>query len=180
MAAAPLPHPPEGDPGGGHPRRGVLADRAAELAEVLTEEPFLRQLDLRTDAEFALGFRLPRTNLVAGDEHRAALGLGPDEYLLIGVAGAGAEPGHRSVVDVSAARTSLRVRDRRALNALCALDLHPRVFTPGCCAQTRLARVPVILWRLDADYRVLVSRSHAGHVATALLGARQANPGVAQ
>ncbi|GAB3682134.1 sarcosine oxidase subunit gamma [Saccharopolyspora tripterygii] len=178
MVAAPLPHPPAGEPGGGEVRRGVLADRAAELAEVLTEEPLLSQLDLRTDAEFALGFRLPRTNLVTGGEHRAALGLGPDEYLLIGVVGT--EPGHRSAVDVSAARTSLRLSDRNALQSLCALDLHPRAFAPGTCAQTRLARVPVILWRLGTDYRVLVSSSYAGHVATALLGARQATPGVAQ
>lgn len=159
-------------------RRSPLGHRAAELARVLVEEPFLRQLDVRTDAEFALGLRLPEVNRVTGDEHRAALGLGPDEHLLIGVTGT--EPGHRSLVDVSAARTTLRLHDREVLETLCSLDLHPGVFVPGHCAQTLVAGVPVILWRLDAGYRVLVRNSYAGHLATALLDARQVTSGVAQ
>lgn len=159
-------------------RRSPLQDRAAELAEVLVEEPFLTQLDVRTRAGTALGLRLPSPNRVTGDERRAALGLGPDEYLLIGVTGT--EPGHRSVVDVSAARTTLRLRDRDVLEALCSLDLHPRVFAPGCCAQTLLARVPVVIWCLDSGYRLLVRNSYAGHIASALLDARQSTSGVAQ
>jgi sarcosine oxidase, subunit gamma len=157
-------------------RRSPLHDRAAELAGVLVEEPFLPQLDVRTRAGTALGLRLPDPDHVTGDEHRAALGLGPDEYLLIGVTGT--EPGHRSVVDVSAARTTLRLRDRELLETLCSLDLDD--LTPGRCAQVPLARVPVILWPLETGYRVLVRNSFAGHVATALLDARQVTSGVAQ
>ena len=52
---------------------------------------------------------------------------------------------------------------RDLLAAGCGLDLHPRVFGPGRCAQTLLARVPVVLHQLsDApQYRVLVRRSYA-------------------
>ncbi|RRO18334.1 sarcosine oxidase subunit gamma [Saccharopolyspora rhizosphaerae] len=157
-------------------RRSPLHDRAAELADVLEEEPFLPQLDVRTRAGVAMGLQLPPTNHVTGDEHRAALGLGPDEYLLIGVTGT--EPGHRSVVDVSAARTTLRLHDRALLETLCPLDLD--ALTAGRCAQTLLARVPVVLWGLGADHRVLVRGSFAGHVASALLDARQVTSTVAQ
>ncbi|MDI2032840.1 sarcosine oxidase subunit gamma [Saccharopolyspora sp. TS4A08] len=157
-------------------RRSPLHDRAAELADVVVEEPFLPQLDVRTRAGTAFGLRLPEPGGVTGDEHRAALGLGPDEFLLVGVTGT--EPGHLGVVDVSAARTALRLRDREVLETLCSLDLDD--FVPGRCAQAPLARVPVILWRLDDACRILVRNSFAGHVASALLDARQVTSGVAQ
>ncbi|MFC7344428.1 sarcosine oxidase subunit gamma [Saccharopolyspora griseoalba] len=159
-------------------RHSPLEHRAAELAALrgqarLVEEPFLAQQNLRTDAAEAGGMRLPGPNRVTGDEHRAALWLGPDEWLLIGVT-AGTE--HRSAVDVSAARTTLRLRGpaaREVLAALCSLDLHPRVFGPGQVAQTSIARAQVVLWQLDAEptYRLLVRNSFAEHLAAALLDA---------
>lgn len=36
---------------------------------------------------------------------------------------------------------------RELLAKGCSLDLHPRVFRPGACAQTLLAQVPVLLYR---------------------------------
>jgi sarcosine oxidase subunit gamma len=59
------------------------------LANGLRELPFLAQLDVRTDA--------PRTSLptepntVAGDATRAALWLGPDEWLIVGPPGSEAQ-----------------------------------------------------------------------------------------
>ena len=57
----------------------------------------------------------------------------------------------------------------------CALDLHPRAFVPGRCAQTLLARAQVILEQLDDEpaYRLLVRGSFAGYVATWLLDAME-------
>ena len=43
-------------------------------------------------------------------------------------------------------------RDARALLAFgCALDLDPRHFGPGSCAQTMVARAGVIVWALGEE-----------------------------
>ncbi|MGP4019855.1 sarcosine oxidase subunit gamma [Saccharopolyspora sp. 5N708] len=186
-------------------RRSPLADRAAELAARstdgprgvrLAEEPFLTQVNLRVHAgspavariEHALDLALPHhePNLVSGDEHGAALWLGPDEWLLV------APDGHAdqliasvrtamsdslgSTVDVSANRTTLRLSGpmaRAALEKICSLDLHPRAFTPGHCAQTMLGRTQAILWQLTPEptYRILVRDSFANYLADLLLDA---------
>jgi heterotetrameric sarcosine oxidase gamma subunit len=131
----------------------------------LAEEAFLTQVDLRVPPanpamariERATGLVLPREpNRVAGDESNAALWLGPDEWLLIAPDGhaervnravrAALADSPGSVVDVSANRTTLRLSGtmaRQVLEKICALDLHPRAFHPGQCAQTLLGRTQV-------------------------------------
>jgi sarcosine oxidase, subunit gamma len=160
-------------------RRSPLAHRAAEFAALrgpvrLVEEPFRPQLNLRTRAGEALEMRLPGPNRVTGDEHLAALWLGPDEWLLFGTTRQPAA--YRSAVDVSAARTALRLHGAAArdlLSKLCSVDLHPRSFAPGHVAQTLVARVQVVVWQLDDEptYRLLVRNSFADHLAAALLDA---------
>jgi sarcosine oxidase subunit gamma len=131
----------------------------------------------------ALGTTLPAANAVAPATRGAVLWLGPDEVLVVGRDGAAAGlvaqltaalAGARgSVVDVSAARAGVEVAGERARDVLakgCSLDLHPRVFTPGRCAQTLLARANVIVWHLgenlyDGGYRVLTGASFAGYLA---------------
>ena len=116
-----------------------------------------------------------------------ALWLGPDEWLLVGAPGtqrelesriraaAGDEP--VSVTDVSAQRTTLLVAGPRARDLLahgCPLDLHPRVFGPGRCAQTPLGRTQVVLVARDepgAGFWVLVRSSFAGYLTDWLLDA---------
>ena len=76
-----------------------------------------------------------------------------------------------SVVDVSANRTALELSGpaaRSVLETSCSLDLHPRTFAAGRCAQTSLARIPVILHQLTEEprYRILVRPSFAIHLAT--------------
>lgn len=84
---------------------------------------------------------------------------------------------HVSVTDVSAQRTTLLVSGPRARDLLahgCSLDLHPRVFTPGGCAQTALARAQVVLVaraEARAGFWVLVRSSFAGYLADWLLDA---------
>jgi sarcosine oxidase subunit gamma len=82
---------------------------------------------------------------------------------------------HVSVTDVSAQRTALLVGGSRARDLLahgCALDLHPRVFGPGRCAQTMLARAHVVLAAREGDeFIVLVRSSFAGYLAAWLLDA---------
>jgi sarcosine oxidase subunit gamma len=65
------------------------------------------------------------------------------------------------------------------LAAGCALDLHPRAFGPGRCAQTLLARAAVILEQTSGEpaYRIYVRPSFAGYLADWL---RDAAPAPAQ
>jgi sarcosine oxidase subunit gamma len=55
---------------------------------------------------------------------------------------------------------------RAVLAQSTSLDLRPRVFGPGRCAQTGLARVPVILQQIDAmpRFRIFVRTSFAPYV----------------
>ncbi|MDP9481913.1 MAG: sarcosine oxidase subunit gamma, partial [Chloroflexota bacterium] len=84
--------------------------------------------------------------------------------------------GRGSVVDVSANRTTIRLAGPGARDVLergCSIDLHPRTFGPGRCAQTLLARAGVIIHQvsLEPEYRLLVRPSFAAYVATWLLDA---------
>ena len=63
------------------------------------------------------------------------------------------ELGNRAaVVDQSHGRAVLRLAGASARDVLakgCRLDLHPRVFTPGMCAQTVIAQIGVLLHQVD-------------------------------
>jgi sarcosine oxidase subunit gamma len=115
--------------------------------------------------------------------HGDCFGLGPDEWLLAGRPASradsllaledavGAEDG--AVVDLSASRVILELRGalaRDVLSSCCALDLHPRAFGPGQCAQTLLAKAPVLLCPLDPiAYRLFVRPSLAAYVVSWLV-----------
>jgi sarcosine oxidase, subunit gamma len=164
----------------------------------IRELPFLTQINLRIDPRgettmqrlgSLLGFALPLTpNSVASAGDRRALWLGPDEWLVVGdqdhgktieqslrdvLAGAAA-----SVADVSAGRTAVLIRGGQAQGLLeygIPIDLHPRVFVPGRCAQTVLAKAPVIIERSGEDaFHLHVRSSYANYVASWLLDAATA------
>ncbi|MFI9584178.1 sarcosine oxidase subunit gamma [Streptomyces sp. NPDC052236] len=176
--------------------RLAAATRASGGAVRLAELPFLTQVDIRLDAKgaaadavgLALGLQLPlepNTLVRAGD--LTALWLGPDEWLVVGPPGSqqdlesrvrgavGDEP--VSVTDVSAQRTTLLVAGPHARDLLahgCPLDLHPRAFGAGRCAQTTLARAQIVLVARDepsAGFWVLVRSSFAGYLTDWLLDA---------
>jgi sarcosine oxidase subunit gamma len=88
--------------------------------------------------------------------------LGPDEWMIVAAAGtetalatrlaAATAPHGGTVTDVTESRTTITVSGPRARDVLakgCPLDLHPRKFNPGACAQSLVARVGVILLRTD-------------------------------
>jgi sarcosine oxidase subunit gamma len=162
--------------------RSPLAHRAADLAAAgASEVAFLAQVSLRLDAALAARAPLdlppaPNTWRATGD--REALWLGPDEWLVVAPPGEAAavvealdralDGLHRSVVDVGANRAVVELTgDGRAalLAEGCALDLHPRAWRAGMCAQTLLARVPVLLQEREAATRVFVRPSFADHLA---------------
>jgi sarcosine oxidase subunit gamma len=109
--------------------------------------------------------RLPRT---AGESASGLLAsilwLGPDEWLVTSETQAGETLAASlrkalagvtaAVTDVGHARLVYAVSGSNARAVLakgCALDLHERVFPRGRCAQSLLAKVPVIVHRSGAD-----------------------------
>jgi sarcosine oxidase, subunit gamma len=155
---------------------------------------YLPQLNVRCSGAVAarvgtaLGVGLPvMPNTVATNGQRSALWLGPDEWLIVDEGRPASEadvraafvPEWGSVVDVSANRVIFEVEGPAARELLargCSLDLHPRVFGPGQCAQTLLARAAVIVWQTDAapTYRILVRASFADHITRWLADAASA------
>ena len=118
------------------------------------------------------------------------LWLGPDEWLVVGPPDGetalesqlhdalGDHAGRVAIVDVSANRTTLELRGPRVRELLefgCPIDLHPRVFGPGRCAQTLLARANVLIWFVTDEpepvCRLLVRPSFAAYVAAWLADA---------
>jgi sarcosine oxidase, subunit gamma len=177
-------------------RRSPLEALAGDLAAASTAElsirevPFAVQIDLRGNShsgEFPaaaygiLGGDLPLApNTFTRMSSLDALWLGPDQWLLVSFGNAatsGLEAGlrralagqHASIVDVSDCRAVLDLsgpQSRQVLLQGLSLDLHPRTFGPGQCAQTLLARAPIILQQLtDApSYRIFVARSFSHYM----------------
>jgi sarcosine oxidase subunit gamma len=161
----------------------------------IVAEPFVAMADLRVDPASPaapavaahLGVALPTTpsTWVEGDTARV-IWLGPDEWLvaspfrspqdleagLRAAVGAGG-----AVVDVSAQRTTLRLRGGHVRDVLatgCAIDLHPRAFPAGSAAQTVLGQAGVVLLALDdtaTHYQLLVRSSFARYLAAWLMDA---------
>lgn len=172
-------------------RGAVSGPRGVTLKEI----PHLAQITLRGDcgdADFtgavraALGFDLPlaaNTVAVLGDV--SALWLGPDEWLIVGAPDSEGDLAtrlntaltgkHVSVVDVTANRTVLELSGpstRAVLEKACGLDLRPREFKPGQCAQTNLARtVGILELRQGGAWRIYVRNSFALYLADWLLDA---------
>jgi sarcosine oxidase subunit gamma len=157
----------------------AIADRT-DGAVVIEHVPFLTQVDLRLDPGLAdrVPYPLPlEPNTAWEDGPRAALWLGPNEWLILGPPHAGSEivadldasldDLHRSVVDVSAQRLALEVSGSRAREILskgCSLDLHPREWTTGMCAQTMLGKAQVILHQRAETTGIAVRTSFASYL----------------
>ncbi len=183
-------------------RRSPLHDMTAEIrdggvaggrAVQLVERPFLTMVGVRIDPDSAgargvdeaLGAPLPRR---VGEVCRAgahtALWLGPDEWLVVSKADAETLVDHlraaagetpAQVVDLSANRTVIELAGPGARSVLekgCPADLHPRSFPDDTAILTSLARVPVVVWKLETDlFRVVPRASLAQYVAAWLLDA---------
>jgi sarcosine oxidase subunit alpha len=131
-----------------------------------------------TTIGMALGVLLPTVpcrSVISRD--RAALWLGPDEWLIIApedatelagqaVKAAGAQP--VSVVDVSHRSRVLELTGPRAawcLNGFCALDLDIHAFPIGMCTRTRFAKAEIVLWRVAREvFHLDVARSLVPYV----------------
>jgi sarcosine oxidase subunit gamma len=114
----------------------------------------------REALERALGLRPATPNTVAEGDGFRVLWLGPDEFLIVGRAALGA----LRHVDVTHNREIFRVARRDVLAKGCGLDLDPRVFPSGRCAQSLLARTQVILEAQGEEVLVYVRPSYAAYL----------------
>ena len=136
-------------------------------------------------AERILGQPVPAAaNTFTAGEHEIYW-LGPDEWLIATVAervlslgselAEGLAGFHSAVNDVSGGHVELLVSGVDARTVLakgCTLDLHPREFAPGQCAQTGLGRAAVLLAAGDPSiYTIVVRRSVSDYLCSWLANA---------
>lgn len=134
----------------------------------------------------ALGLKLPEAPMsTAVSGKRAALWLGPDEWLVIDDTQADLAALFRQVsaphsaVDVSHRNQAIMVAGQgaaAALNAGCPRDLSLAAFPAGAASRTVLGKAEIVLWRVEAEiFRVECWRSFADYCFTLLTeGARDA------
>jgi sarcosine oxidase, subunit gamma len=128
---------------------------------------------VRAAAEAAFGVSVPAEACrAAAAGERAALWLGPDEWLLLAgpddaceSLGAALEELPHSLVDVSHRQTAFCVSGPQATTLLaagCPLDLEERAFPVGMCTRTMCAKTEIVLWRpAPQAFRIEVWRSFA-------------------
>jgi sarcosine oxidase subunit gamma len=178
-------------------RRGPLdvlrADAGAAAA--LSVAPPRTKLVLRCGSDAiaaagrAYGVALPDVCRAATSVTRAALWLGPDEWLLLAPSNdaegitrqfaADVRPPH-ALVDVSHRSAGIVVEGPRVaelINCGCALDLRADAFPPGMCTRTLFEKAPIILWHVNSHtYHVEIERSFAPYVWTMLIEMRGSLP----
>jgi sarcosine oxidase subunit gamma len=161
----------------------------------LAERPGRGKIDLRGDPHArgfmaavgrALDLLLPSEPCTsAARDQLGALWLGPDQWLL--TCPAGDVPGllaslrealagvHAAITDVTDGRVAFHIAGPSAREVLakgCPLDLHARAFPPGRCAQSLLAKAPVLIHLVDdhpeqgPGFDVYVARSFAHYLWT--------------
>lgn len=128
----------------------------------------------------ATGLDLPtKANTVASAGEMMILWLGPDEWWIVGPEGrtedllAGLRQAfqgqHTAVTDVSESRTVITLTGPKARDLLArgiSLDLHPRAFAAGQCAQTSLSKANVLLHQTDdrPSYDIYVLKSFTDYL----------------
>lgn len=176
-------------------RTSALAGRNVEVngVRVMPGKPASR-ISLRAPAESlgtlsaALGLDLPtrpKSSIAKGG--RAALWLGPDEWLVIDENEAdlpaicGGVAALHSAVDISHRNLAILVSGPQAadvLNAGCPQDLSLAAFPVGAASRTVLGKAEVVLWRTGNEaFHVEVWRSFSDYAFT-LLSEAAARAGV--
>lgn len=153
------------------------------------ERAFCGHINLRGDpadtgflaaVKHTLGFELPlQANTMSDGQGMRAFWLGPNEWLIVtsGEQEAAVAQGLRgalagvfcAVTEVGGGQTIIALRGQQVRDLLaqgCPLDLHPRVFGPGQCAQSHLAKAPILFGQIDAEptFELVIRRSFADYL----------------
>lgn len=160
------------------------------------ERPFLDLVNVRGELsdpafvaafERVVGCRPPaEPNTVARSTEYDVLWLGPDEWLVrsVGPVQAGmleekladaVRGSYAAAVDVGSGYTVVEIGGQCVRDVLargCPLDLHPRVFKAGQCAQSHYFKASVVLVPTGNDlYEIVVRRSFADYFVRIMLDA---------
>ena len=127
----------------------------------------------------ATGLDLPVANTVSMNDDPRILWLGPNEWWVVAsdarreelierLRGAFAGQ-HTALIDVSESRTVITVTGPAARDVLArgiSLDLHPRAFGPGQCAQTGMAKANIVLHQTDnaPSYDIYILKSFSDYL----------------
>ncbi|MHA6883959.1 sarcosine oxidase subunit gamma [Ralstonia pseudosolanacearum] len=169
--------------------------RAPE-AFMLRERPFLELVNVRGELndpaflaafERVIGCQPPAApNTVARSAEYDVLWLGPDEWLVrsngpvrAGVLEAtlaqAVQGSYAAAVDVGSGYTVVEISGKRVRDVLtrgCPLDLHPRAFKLGQCAQSHYFKAAIVLIPIGNDtYEIVVRRSFADYFVRIMLDA---------
>ena len=167
----------------------IKLDEPVGTAPRIEEKPFLGFINLRGRADNTgflaaslkvLGCEPPSAaNTVVESGDYRIYWMGPDEWLIVTPAGRQGELKEKlgkalggvfsAVVDNSSGLTMLHITGENAgalLATDCPLDLHPREFKHGQCAQTRLAKAGMTVSPLaqQAGFEVIIRRSFADYL----------------
>ncbi|WP_426400590.1 sarcosine oxidase subunit gamma [Ralstonia sp. R-29] len=176
----------------------LLKSRQARAPEkfMLRERPFLDLVNVRGELndpafvsafERVVGCRPPVTpNTVARSTDYDVLWLGPDEWLVrsavpvqTGVLEAklaeAVQGSYAAAVDVGSGYAVVEISGNCTRDVLargCPLDLHPRIFKPGQCAQSHYFKASIVLIPTGDDaYEIVVRRSFADYFIRIMLDA---------
>jgi len=166
-----------------------LSANAHEAADVIFyERGFLGHINVRGEPSSASFVRAVRSTLrvalpleantfIDANDIRACW-LGPNEWLVMCD---GAEERARAedlrrdlegqfaaITEIGGGQTVLGIVGAHARDVIakgCPLDLHPRIFTTGCCAQTSIAHsaVTILLTSAAPSFELIVRRSYADY-----------------
>lgn len=161
----------------------------ADAGVTLSEQPFTGYINLRGDSgdetftkavRDVTGLDLPiEPNTFVEDGEFSAIWLGPNEWYIVTPAGdelsviekleSALADRHVAINDLTSGLTTVRLTGANARDLLqkgCTLDLHPRSFGAGQCAQTLVAKSgALILYRGDEPtFELVVRRSFADYL----------------
>ena len=171
------------------PLSQFAADSSDQSGVQIGERPFQGHVNLRGDsgddvflkaAEGVLRLALPLVpNTVVDNADLKVLWLGPDEWLIITLPNgesaivesleAALGDMFSSVTDTTGGQTVIRLSGPSARDLLAKggpLDLHPRVFGPGRCAQTLVAKAMATIIHVDdaPTFDLVIRRSFADYL----------------
>ena len=156
---------------------GIIIAERRQLAMV--QVAALSGSSVPVRAALGAAFRLTVTaepNQTAQKDGVTILWIGPDRWLVVESERSGPGLGTRlaevlastpaTLIDLSHGRTVLRVAGRSSGDLLakgCGIDIHPRAFPVGRCAQSLLGQVGVLVHAVDEapSFDLYVARSYA-------------------
>ncbi|HZP08599.1 sarcosine oxidase subunit gamma [Methyloceanibacter sp.] len=165
--------------GQSRPNAGITIGEIAHRA-IINIRGNAGDLVFSTAVKVATGVDLPvEANTVSAADDIRILWLGPNEWWVVADDAKREElierlrqsfaGQHTAVTDVSESRTVITIAGPAARDVLArgiSLDLHPRAFGPGQCAQTGMAKANIVLHQVgnEPSYEIYILKSFADYL----------------